>query len=54
MSNRTGRAVAVGILCSIAASVGLWSGPLAAASGTLHSSAQSHTQVQAGSAHRSR
>jgi hypothetical protein len=32
-------AAAAGILCAIAATVGVWSGPLAAASGTLHSGA---------------
>jgi hypothetical protein len=34
-----GRAVALGILCSVAATVAVWSGPLAAASGDLHSGA---------------
>jgi hypothetical protein len=32
-----GRALAVGILCTIAATVTLWSGPLASASSALHS-----------------
>jgi hypothetical protein len=49
MRNRRGRAVAVGILCAIAATVGLWSGPLASASGALHSGSQG--QVQATSSH---
>jgi hypothetical protein len=39
-----GRALAVGILCAIAATVTLWSGPLASASSALHSSTT--TQVQ--------
>jgi len=38
MRNHPGRAIAVGILCSIAATVTLWSGPLASASSALHSS----------------
>jgi hypothetical protein len=33
-----GRVVASGILCAVAATVAVWSGPLAAASGALHSS----------------
>jgi len=32
-----GRVIAAGVLCAIAATVGVWSGPLASASGTLHS-----------------
>jgi hypothetical protein len=43
MRNRKGRAIAVGILCAIAATVSLWSGALAAASGALHSPAQTQT-----------
>ncbi len=43
MGNRKGRAVAVGILCAIAATIGLWSGALASASGALHSPAQART-----------
>jgi len=35
-----GGLVSAGILCAIAATVTLWSGPLAAASGALHTSAQ--------------
>ena len=54
MRNRRGRAIAVGILCSIAATVGLWSGALASASGALHSSTQTPAQVQATSSHVSR
>ena len=45
MRNHPGRAIAVGILCSIAASVGLWSGALASASGALHAGGQSPVQV---------
>ncbi len=33
-----GRTIAVGFLCAVAATVGVWSGPLAAATGALHSS----------------
>lgn len=45
MKNRPGRTIAAGILCSIAATVTLWSGPLASASGALHSSATQHVQL---------
>ncbi len=40
-----GRAVAAGILCAIAATVAVWSGPLFAVSSALHASsqAQAHT-----------
>lgn len=34
-----GRAIAAGVLCAVAATVALWSGPLEAASGALHSGA---------------
>lgn len=47
MRNRLGRAIAVGILCAIAATVGLWSTALASASGALHSGAQGQVQVTA-------
>jgi hypothetical protein len=42
-----GRAVAAGLLCAIAATVAVWSGPLFAASSALHGSgqAQVHTSV---------
>ena len=40
-----GRAVAVGILFTIAASVAVWSGPLFAASSALHASSQASTHV---------
>jgi hypothetical protein len=43
--NHMGRIVAAGILCSIAATVAVWSGPLASASGALHSSAATNAQV---------
>jgi hypothetical protein len=49
MRNHPGRALAVGILCSIAATVTLWSGPLASASSALHSSAAQHVQSGAAS-----
>ena len=45
MRNHPGRLIAVGILCSIAATVTLWSGPLASASGALHSSTTQQVQV---------
>ncbi|MGA2930810.1 MAG: hypothetical protein ABSE98_01835 [Acidimicrobiales bacterium] len=45
MRNRKGRAVAVGLLFAIAASIGLWSGALASASGALHSGAQAQVQT---------
>jgi hypothetical protein len=44
MRKHPGRAIAVGILCSIAATVTLWCGPLASASSALHSSATQHVQ----------
>ena len=50
MKLHEGRVAAAGILCTMAATVALWSGPLAsAASGTLHSSAS--TPVQLGATH---
>ena len=51
MRNRKGRAVAVGILCATAASIGLWSGPLASASGALHSGARTQVQTTPSSPH---
>jgi hypothetical protein len=42
-----GRAAAVALLCVIAATVTLWSGPLSAASRALHSSAQAQGQAHA-------
>jgi hypothetical protein len=46
MSDRIGRAASIGVLFSLAASVGLWSGALASASGTLHSHGQVHVAAQ--------
>jgi hypothetical protein len=45
-----GRAAAVVLLCTIAATITLWSGPLSGVSGALHSSAQAQAQV-AGAGH---
>jgi hypothetical protein len=45
MRKHRGRVIAAGILCSIAATVTLWSGPLASASSALHSSATQHVQL---------
>jgi hypothetical protein len=45
MKLHKGRVIAAGILCAIAATVGVWSGPLAAASGTLHSGAPTPVPV---------
>lgn len=39
MRKHSGRAIAVGLLCAIAATVTVWSGPLESASASLHSSA---------------
>jgi hypothetical protein len=47
MQVHKGRAVAVGVLCAIAATVGIWSGPLASASGTLHSGTATSTTTHA-------
>jgi len=41
MKRHVGGWIAAAILCVIAATVGLWSGPLAAASTGLHTSGQS-------------
>ena len=43
-----GRAAAAGILCAVAATVAVWSGPLFAASSSLHASGQpsAHTVSQ--------
>jgi hypothetical protein len=40
-----GRTIAAGILCAIAATVGVWSGPLASATSALHSSGASASHV---------
>ena len=47
MQIHKGRAAAVGFLCAVAATVTLWSGPLSAASGALHSSGQAQSHVTA-------
>lgn len=47
MRNYRGGAIGAGILCSIAATIAVWSGPLAAASGALHSNAAASAQVGA-------
>ena len=54
MRNHPGRAIAVGILCSIAASIGLWSGALVSASGALHTGASTDVHVQATPSHAGR
>lgn len=54
MRNHPGRAIAVGILCSIAASIGLWSGALASASGALHSGTHAQVHTPATSSHSGR
>jgi hypothetical protein len=46
MKDRIARTAAIGVLFSLAASVGLWGGALAAASTALHSPAQVHSQAQ--------
>ena len=40
MSVNKGRAAAAGLLCAIAATVAVWSGPLFSASSALHASSQ--------------
>ena len=40
-----GRAVAAGLLCAIAATVAVWSGPLFAATGALHAGSQAPTNA---------
>ena len=47
MQLHKGRVIAAGILCAIAATVAVWSGPLASASGTLHTSAPTAVHVHA-------
>jgi hypothetical protein len=41
MSIRWGGVVAAGALCAVFSTVGVWSGPLLAASGSLHTKEQS-------------
>jgi hypothetical protein len=48
MRKHPGPVIAAGILCSIAATVALWSGPLASASDALHSSATQHVSSTSG------
>jgi hypothetical protein len=45
MRTHVGGMVSAGILCAIAATVALWSGPLTAASSALHTSAQQPVHV---------
>jgi hypothetical protein len=53
MESHKGRVAAAGILCAIAATVAVWSGPLAsAATGELHSTAPTPTPVHVSAAHR--
>jgi hypothetical protein len=47
MRTHVGGLVSAGILCAIAATVALWSGPLTAASSALHTSAQQPVHVVA-------
>ena len=47
MQLHNGRVAATGILCAIAATVGVWSGPLASASGTFHTAAPASSHVSA-------
>ena len=42
---RRGKAVAAGVLCAVAATVAVWSGPLSAASGALHSGSAAPTHA---------
>lgn len=44
MAVNKGRAVAAGLLCAIAATVAVWSGPLFAASSALHANGQAAAQ----------
>jgi len=45
---RRGRAAAVGLLCAVAATVAVWSGPLASATSGFHVSATSQGHVPGG------
>ncbi len=45
MRNYKGGLIAAGILCSVAATITVWSGPLASASNALHSNAETPVQV---------
>jgi hypothetical protein len=54
MELHKGRVIAAGVLCAMAATVTLWSGPLASASGTFHTAATAPAPAPAhGSADRS-
>ena len=45
MRTHSGRAAAIGLLCAIAATVAVWSGPLEAASSSLHTGAAAVSQT---------
>jgi hypothetical protein len=45
LSPSPGRTIAAGFLCAVAATVSVWSGPLAAASRALHSSGTTAAHV---------
>jgi hypothetical protein len=51
MPTRSGRTVAVGLLCAIAATIAVWSGPLEAASSALHTGAPAVAVAHTTSAH---
>jgi hypothetical protein len=45
MRRLRGKAIAAGILCAVAATIALWSGPLESASGALHAGAAAGASV---------
>jgi len=47
MQLHKGQVIAGGILCAIAATVSVWSGPLASASGSFHTGAPAPAHVHA-------
>ena len=47
MKLHKGRVIAAGVLCAMAATVAVWSGPLASASGTFHTNAPAPVHVHA-------
>jgi len=51
MSLRCRPTLAAGLLCAVAASVALWSGPLTAVSGALHSGSATTVHAQVASSH---
>ncbi len=53
MRTHPGRAIAVGVLCAIAATVAVWSGPLESASASLHSGTPTQA-ISAAPSHASR